>query len=159
MSACLIHVGGSGLTAGEAKGFRLLCEMGEFFLLQPRDFKEKKPGFAPFLNVKCIMTHPHSSFFLQALFLSHSCSDCPHVRTLILEPLEWRDYERETPEQWKLCCELNTSESSTALPSWGRRSSKLPPLMAGSAPQGHCGLAAGHASRAAPGTAGSRQRR
>lgn len=96
----------------------------------------------------------------QTLYLlSHSCSDCPHVRTLILEPLEWRDYERETPEQWKLCCELNTSESSTALPSWGRRSSKLPPLMAGSAPQGHCGLAAGHASRAAPGTAGSRQRR
>lgn len=72
LSACLIHVGGSGLTAGEAKGFRLLCVMGEFFLLQPRDFKEKKPGFAPFLNVKCIMTHPHSSFFLQALFLSHS---------------------------------------------------------------------------------------
>lgn len=96
----------------------------------------------------------------QALcLLSHSCSGCPHVRTLILEPLERRDYERETPEQWRLCCELNTNESSTALPSWGRRRSKLPPLMAGSASQGYCGLTAGHASRAAPGTAGSRQRR
>ena len=62
MSASLIHVGGSGLMAGEAKGFGLPCVMGEFLLLQPRDLKKKKPNFAHF--IKCQVYYDSSSFIL-----------------------------------------------------------------------------------------------
>lgn len=75
LSACLIHVGGSALIEGEAKGFTLPCVMGEFLPLQPsHSTKHKKPGFAHVLNVKCIMTHPHSSFPSQA-----SSSQAPEI--------------------------------------------------------------------------------
>lgn len=79
---------------------------------------------------RAALPHPFFCTVLlrQALsLLSHSCSECPQVCTLILEPLEGVDDERETPGTAEaFAVSLNRSESITALSRWGRRGSKLP---------------------------------